>query len=283
LLKEGVVPEARERKKVGVVGGGPAGIHAMMAACDRGHEVVLFEKEKELGGYMPEVCIQSFKGDHRNYFEWLKREVAKYPADIRLNTAATAELLEKERFDALIIAVGAVPVRPKLPGMDKPHVHWAPDAERGDAPVGEYVAVIGAGAIGIEAALNFAGQGKSVTVIEQVNRDQVFDSIAGGSSRGTARELLRAADEAGISMRFLSSLREVCDDCVACTDLTTGENFDVKADTVLYATGMRPRYEVVDSLRYCAPYGEVYIVGDARRIGNISSAVNQGFQSALHI
>jgi hypothetical protein len=115
LLKEGVVPAAKTRRKVGVVGGGLAGIHAMMTACDRGHDVILYERGEALGGYMPQVCAQSFKGDHKRYFEWLRREAAKYAkADVRLNTEAEAALLDREAFDALIIAVGSDPIRPNI-------------------------------------------------------------------------------------------------------------------------------------------------------------------------
>jgi 2,4-dienoyl-CoA reductase-like NADH-dependent reductase (Old Yellow Enzyme family)/NADPH-dependent 2,4-dienoyl-CoA reductase/sulfur reductase-like enzyme len=288
VLKEGVIPAARTRKKVGVVGGGLAGLHAMMAACDRGHQVILYEKGNELGGYMPQVCVQSFKGDHRNYFEWLKREVAKYKdADIRLNTEATAGLLDGEAFDALIIAVGADPVRPGIPGLEEIGAMWAPDAETaagaGEDFAGEKIVIIGAGSVGVEAALDFYERGKIPVLVDSLNRTQIFDNIASGSSRGSARELLRMVEEKGIDVRFSARVNEIRNGKVCCSGLEGGNPFELSADMVLYAVGMRPRHETIEALRHCAPEGEVFIVGDARRIGNISSAVNQGFQAALHL
>ena len=76
----------------------------------------------------------------------------------------TKEMLDKEEYDAIIIAVGSEPIVPNLPGIDKPHVHWAPDAELGKVSVGEKIVVIGAGAVGIEAALDYKEQGKDVLI-----------------------------------------------------------------------------------------------------------------------
>jgi 2,4-dienoyl-CoA reductase-like NADH-dependent reductase (Old Yellow Enzyme family) len=134
---EGVVPKAPARKKVAVIGGGPAGIQAMLTLCERGHDVTLYEKSDHFGGNLIPAIAPPFKQDCRDYVEWLVRQAEKAPARKLLNTEATKELLEKEKYDALIIAVGAEPLAPKLPGIDKPHVCWAPLAEMGKAPVGE--------------------------------------------------------------------------------------------------------------------------------------------------
>jgi pyruvate/2-oxoglutarate dehydrogenase complex dihydrolipoamide dehydrogenase (E3) component len=120
-------------------------------------------------------------------------------------------------------------------------------------------------------------------VIDTLDIARIFDNIAGGSSRGSARELLRMVEEKGIDLRPSVRVNEIRDGVVCCNGTEEGGVFGIGADAVLYSVGMRPRYEIVDALRHCAPEGDVYIVGDARRIGNISSAVNQGFQAALHI
>ncbi|MBO4771568.1 MAG: FAD-dependent oxidoreductase, partial [Bacteroidales bacterium] len=85
-------------------------------------------------------------------------------AKILLNTEVTKELLDREGYDAVVIAAGATPVIPRrIPGVDKPHVAWAPDAAMGKLEVGERVMIVGAGTIGVEAALDFTRAGKKVT------------------------------------------------------------------------------------------------------------------------
>ncbi|MDR2486970.1 MAG: FAD-dependent oxidoreductase [Clostridiales Family XIII bacterium] len=281
-LKDGLVPKAQTKKKVGIVGGGPAGIYAMMAACDRGHDVTLYEKEDKLGGNLIGAAAPPRKTDCKDYYEWFLREVKKYPAKILLNTEATKERIEAEGFDALIIAAGADPVVPKLPGIDKPHVNWAPDAELGKVPVGEKIVVIGAGSVGVEAAIDYADLGTHVEIVELADEGPARRILFTGAGT-SAPELIGIVKEQGIPVHYGTMLKEVKDGSVVVTKVATGEDFEIEADTVLLAMGMRPRYELVDELRHCVAETEVYIVGDAKKSGNISTATNQGFQAALHI
>ncbi|MDR0839610.1 MAG: FAD-dependent oxidoreductase, partial [Oscillospiraceae bacterium] len=283
-LPEGTVPEAKVKKKVGIVGGGPGGLYAMMAACDRGHEVILYEKGSELGGSLLGAAVPPVKTDMKKYVAWLKREVAKdkYKATIKLNTAATKEILDKENFDALIIAVGAEPVIPRIPGYDKKHVSWASDAELGKTFVGDNIVIIGAGSIGIEAAFDFDSLGKKVTLIELLETDAARESLFRSGGQG-GNELLALLNEKEIPIYYGTSAQEILDDKVICKNAKTGETFELAADTVLYSVGMKPRYDLVDELRHSAPEGSVYIVGDAKESGKITHATNGGFNAALHI
>ncbi len=106
---EGRVPKAPEKKRVAVVGGGPAGIQAMLTLCERGHDVTLYEKSDRFGGNLIPAIAPPFKRDCRDYVDWLVRQAEKAPARKLLNTKATKELLEREKYDALIIAFGAEP------------------------------------------------------------------------------------------------------------------------------------------------------------------------------
>ncbi len=282
-IKDGIIPKAPVKKKVAVVGGGPAGLYAIMALCERGHDVTLYEKTDHLGGNVVPAAYPPFKVDCQDYLKWLLREAQKYPANILLNTEATKETLDKEAYDALIIAVGSKPLVPsKIPGIDKPHVHWAPDSEMGKTPAGDKLVIIGGGAVGLEAAMDFKKMGKDVTVVEMLDPEAHAMSLM-KSSKHAGAEMLSIVKEMEIPLLLNNRLEEVCDDKVICKDLVTGALIEYPCDTVLLSLGMVPLHDVADSLRHCAPETEVFIVGDALAVGNISTATNGGFQAAIHI
>lgn len=276
---EGKVPVAAQKKKVGVVGGGPGGIQAALTLRERGHDVILYEKSYRLGGNVIGAAAPGFKIDMKDYLDYLVRQVNKSGAKIMLNTEASKGVLDQENFDALIIAVGADPFVPNVPGIDKEHVHWAPDADVGLVEVGEKTVIVGGGAIGIEVAIGLSEEGKDVVVIEM---SPDFNHLAQSSS-GTMQDLLEKVEELKIPIHLKCKLMEVRDNEVICQDTESGEEMKLSADTVLLAAGMCPRTELADSLRHSAPETEVYIVGDAVSVGTIAEAVNGAFKAAAFI
>lgn len=284
-LRDGVVPKAPVRKKTAVVGGGPGGVQAMMTLFDRGHDVTLYEESGTIGGKVIEAAAPPFKKDCADYLKWLQYQTQKYEKKgvrVLLNTKATKEILDKENYDAVIIAIGADPRLPNVPGSDRFPVLWAPYAEQHREKIGKKIVIIGAGSVGIEAAIDFADDGCEVSIIEITDEKTCYKHMFAINGM-IVNELLGIIKAKNIPIHYENRLVETGDGCIICENTATGETVRFECDTVLAAMGMIPKSDEADSLRHCAPETDVYVIGDAKQAGTISEAVNQAFQAALHI
>ncbi len=150
---------AEKRKRIAVVGAGPAGLSFAVAAALRGHEAVLFEKSDRIGGQLNMSVKIPGKGDFRETLRYFKRQLEINGVELRLNETATAEKIVEGGFDAAVLTSGVLPRKIDVPGADHPKVLTYPDVLEKETPAGKSVAIIGAGGIGFDMALYLSEDG----------------------------------------------------------------------------------------------------------------------------
>ena len=275
---DGKVTPARTSKKVVIIGGGVAGMQAALTAVERGHDVALYEKSNVLGGTLIPASALEFKQDLRNYLNWMVAQTEKCGAQIVKNTEVTADMLNAEEIDELIIAVGATPIIPKVKGIDNANVHLAIDADEGKIKVGNKIIIVGAGLTGIESAISLAKNGKEVTVIDMVG----MDGILKGASLINRFSLMSQIEQYGIKVIPHTKLEEVTETGIKGIN-TNLQWVNLEADTVLLAMGMKSRRDKVEELRHLLPETDIHIIGDCFEPSNIFSATHAGFDVASEL
>lgn len=266
---------AFKKKKVVVIGGGVSGTQAARTLVERGHEVVLFEKSDRVGGLLHDINKLPFKDDLERYTNWLVRETMECGADIRLNTEATPELVMAENPDAIIVAVGSVPVQPPIKGIDGPNVKGVLDVDSGREKVSGKIVVCGGGLSGMESALALAMEGCQVTVVDMIPEEK-FAADANVCLKGM---LLKLLDDYQVTLIGDSLVREVGDGYV----MIEGKDWKytkLEADYVVNALGMRPNPEK-EKFFELMPYE--YYVGDCDQVKGIMNANYTAYDRSCNI
>ena len=260
------------KKKVMVVGGGPGGMQAAITAADRGHEVILCEKSKRLGGTLVYAEREYFKEDTKKLTEVLIRRVHERPIRLMMDTEVTPEVVREISPDVLIAAVGAEPFIPDIPGIKNKNVVVAASMYDEDA-IGKKVVVIGGGLVGCEEGLHLAHLGKEVTILEMLEK---------AAADAPYLHWLGLMKELEKSVRLETRVRctRITEEGVFAVNDKGDERF-FEADTILLAVGLKPRTEMVESLRNCAP--DFSVIGDCLQPGTIMEAIHMGYFSAMNI
>lgn len=265
---------AARRRRVLVVGGGIAGMVAAHTAALRGHDVVLCEREGELGGILRTEAALPFKREMYELGRTYARLCERAGVDIRLNTPVDAAYAERERADAVIVAVGSEPIGMPLPCEEGTRVYSIDELYLEGAPVGEEVVVLGGGLTGSECALNQARRGVKAHIVE------MRDGLAIDANIRHRPILLAEIADAGVDVNTGVRGVRVTKEGVVVADADGAERL-VPGDTVICAIGQRSRTAEADALRDSAPF--VRIVGDAVRPANITTAVYEAYHAALDI
>ena len=265
--KKHYIKPAKKQKKIAVIGGGIGGMESALVCAKRGHSVTLYEKSDKLGGVFIAAAAPSFKEKDRDLIAWYRREITKYPIEVKLNTEVTD--IKALDADEIIIATGSRANRIPVPGIDKGI--QAIDFLLGKQAVGENVTIIGGGLTGCEIAYELYLQGKKPTIVEMMDDLIVTPGICLANT-----SFLRDFFEANkVPVHLETKLKEVHDDGVTVVG-KDGEEFKIDADNVILSTGYRP-----------APLAEkakhVHIVGDADKVGNLRSVIWQAWDVCMKL
>lgn len=150
-------------KKIAVVGAGPAGLAAATTAASRGHTVTLFDKAAEIGGQFNIAKQIPGKEEFYETLRYFNRQLELTGVEVKLNTAVTADMLNQDGFDEVLVATGITPRKPTIEGIDHPSVLSYIDVIADKKPVGNRVAIIGAGGIGFDTAEYLTHSGESTS------------------------------------------------------------------------------------------------------------------------
>lgn len=266
---ETVLRPVTEKKHILVIGGGPAGCECARVAALRGHRVTLLEAADALGGAMIPASKPSFKHHDTLLIRYFANELKRLGVDVHLNERGDAETVRALSPDVVVVAAGAKPFIPPIPGSDK---SISPISALMDVDsVGRRAVIIGAGQVGVELGLWLLELGHQVTIVEATDR---FMPQALYSDAEHADALLRYRKgrvELGVQVR------EIGDGYV---DIRKADGTDehLVCDTAIMATGFRGDESVYRELRQVHPM--VYNIGDSVRSRNIYHAIHEAYQLA---
>lgn len=301
--EQDVIDKAEKKKKVAVVGGGVAGMAAALAAWRRGHDVTLFEKDDRLGGQVIIASKPSGREEFAMLAEDFEMRILLTDINIQVNRAVTAEDLKNGGFDAVILATGAQPLKPPIPGIDGPNVVQAWDYLMGKGEVGRNIVVIGGGAVGVETAITLSEIGtissdtarfllinnaetpeeiqylcthgtKKVTLVEMIAK---VGKDIGKSTRWTMSMDLKRY---GVNVLVKTKVLEIKPDGIV-VEKSDGAKETIPADTVVLALGARPYNPLKDELDNSGL--DVRVIGDAKKIALAFDAVHDGWNAGKSI
>lgn len=285
------IKPAERIKNVMIIGGGPAGMEAARVTALRGHRVTLYEKEKELGGQLKLAGVPPGKAKINWFKDWLINQIKKSKVEVKLGSTVTAETVEKAKPDAVIIATGARPIAPEVPGIESEKVVQAWDVLSGKVALkGKKAVVVGGGMVGCETALFLADKGNKVTILTRRGRDELggdmeplaqmvmLEQIRAGRGEETVsygvREFLPGFN---VDICENADLAEIVKEGAVVTG-RAGNRSVIEADKVVLARGTEPVSELENKLR--DKVRELYIVGDSYEPRQMLDAISEGFRVA---
>ena len=265
--KKHYIEPAKKIKNVAVIGGGIGGMESALVLAKRGHNVTLYEKSGELGGVFIAAAAPSFKEKDRDLIAWYRREITKYPIEVKLNTEITD--IKSLDADEIIVATGSNPNRIPVPGVGRSV--QAIDFLLGKREVGQRVTIIGGGLTGCEIAYELYLQGKKPTIVEMMD-DLICTPGICLANTSFLRDFFKANN---VPVHLETSVKEIKDFAVVVAD-KEGKIFEIPSDSVILSTGYRSAPIAPKSKR-------VHIVGDAQKVGNLRTVIWGAWDTCMKI
>lgn len=279
------LPVPAKKKKVMIVGAGPAGIRCALTASKRGHDVTLYEKQPYVGGMVYPGSRPKCKEDAALLCKFYAAELADSKVKLVLNTLVTPEMVEKENPDALVIAVGTDQIVPDVPGKDKPRFVSAVEVLRDISKFkGSKAVVVGGGDVGCETACFLADNGFEVTIVE------MLPALMQDELKNTKVQMFNLLEEKNITILTGTKLNAVTDDGAEVL-LPNGKMWGLDADVVAYAVGSIKEEKAyaentpLNLLKFplrvligemAMKADEVHLIGDCSTVGRIREATEAG-------
>ncbi len=263
-----------KKKNVLVIGGGPAGLSAAKTLAQRGHKVTLVERNKELGGQLHAASLAPHRQEWETLRKDLIRDVKKLKVKIQTNRVYTYEDMKAGKYDAVIVAIGSMAMRPRIPGAENANVVVARDLYEGKAEARGKVVVVGGGCMGAQTAEWLAAKGHATTIVE------LTDDIALEAPVDDRMLLLGRLEKLGVKPMTHTKVLDIKPEGVR-VKKPDNQVTVVPADTVVMCIGAIPNDTLAAKLRYIMK--EVKVVGDAVKPRRVTDAIAEGALAALEI
>ena len=273
-LRETEVIHREEAKKILIVGAGPAGLEAAVTAASIGHKVIVTDRGMDIGGMIRIASKPPYKNELYSLIDFYHAMISKYGIKLVLNREVDEEYVKNINPDIIILAIGASPLIPNIPGVNLPHVKTAVEVLEKELALTGNIVVIGGGGIGLETADYLASRkdGK-ITIIEMLNRVGLDLDIA------IRWIILRRLRERGVEILTGAKVKEIAINLVNVD--VNGKQIEIKAEHVILAVGMKPNNKLAEKLGR-AGY-KVYMIGDCVKPAKILEAIREGYRIATNI
>ena len=269
-----VITPAAERKKVVVVGAGPAGLETAWIAAARGHHVVLYDKNEMAGGQFHIAAVPPHKQILTRAIRYYEVMCKKYGVELIYGVEADRETILAEKPDVVVVATGGTPIVPQIPGVEEANVLYGQQVLLGACLKGRRVLVVGGGAQGAETADHLGQYGYEVTVVE------MREGIALDDPEATRQMLFQRFRDNGIKTLVGTTVKHLYPDGADCE--REGKSFSLRGfDHVILSVGVRSYDPLSDLLRGSVP--EVITVGDALAAKNAVEAIYRGAVTGLSL